>query len=158
MRFENAYLPAGGYWTSPFAKWQGSLSSLHTIKFAADVTKIALKQREIDPTAMDALVFGWTIPSKQCFYGGPWLAGLVGAPHATGAMVSQACATGAASIANAAAQVETGGALRLVHGEIQALGVRQDLERNGDGLSPGHVPNLAAGTPALRPRPVSSGG
>ncbi|MHC4937343.1 MAG: thiolase family protein [Planctomycetota bacterium] len=110
MRFENAYLPAGGYWTSPFAKWQGSFSNLHTIHFAADVTKIALKQRGMDPTAMDALVFGWTIPSKRCFYGGPWLAGLIGAPHATGAMVSQACATGAASLANAAAQIETGGA------------------------------------------------
>ncbi|MHC4953882.1 MAG: thiolase family protein, partial [Planctomycetota bacterium] len=110
MRFENAYLPAGGYWTSPFAKWQGSLANLHTIHFAADVTKIALQQREIDAAAMDAIVFGWTIPSKQCFYGGPWLSALVGAPHATGAMVSQACATGAASIANAAAQIETGGA------------------------------------------------
>ena len=28
MRFENAYLPAGGYWSSPFSKWQGSLASL----------------------------------------------------------------------------------------------------------------------------------
>ncbi|MHC4411201.1 MAG: thiolase family protein [Planctomycetota bacterium] len=110
MRFENAYLPAGGYWTSPFAKWQGSYGGLHTIHFAADVTKIALHQREIDATAMDAVVFGWTIPSKRCFYGAPWLAGLIGAPHATGAMVSQACATGAASLAHAAAQIETGGA------------------------------------------------
>jgi len=110
MRFENAYLPAGGYWTSPFAKWQGSLANSHTIHFAADVTKIALQQRGIDATAMDSIVFGWTIPSKQCFYGAPWLAGLVGAPHATGAMVSQACATGAASVAHAAAQIETGGA------------------------------------------------
>ena len=109
MRFENAYLPAGGYWTSPFAKWQGSLSNSHTIKLAADVTKIALKQRQLDPTDMDSIVFGWTIPSKQCFYGAPWIAGLIGAPHMTGAMVSQACATGAASIAHAAAQVETGG-------------------------------------------------
>ena len=110
MRFENAYIPANAYWTSPFAKWQGTLSGQHTIKFAADVTNIALAARKIDPAQFEALVFGWTIPSKTCFYGGPWLAGLVGAPHATGAMVSQACATGAASIANAAAQVECGGA------------------------------------------------
>jgi len=110
MRFENAYLPAGGYWTSPFAKWQGNFGNLHTIHFAADVTKQALQKRGIDAGAMDAVVFGWTVPSKRCFYGGPWIAGLVGAPGATGAMVSQACATGAASLAHAAAQVECGGA------------------------------------------------
>ena len=105
MRFENAYLPVRGYWTTPFAKWQGSFGNLHTIKFAAEATKIALHEREIDATAMDAIVFGWTIPSKQCFYGAPWLAGLIGAEQATGAMVSQACATGAASLAHSAAQV-----------------------------------------------------
>jgi len=110
MRFQNAYLPAGGYWTSPFAKWQGQFSGLHTIHFAADVTNQALAQRGIDASTMDAIVFGWTVPSKRCFYGGPWLSALVGAPHATGAMVSQACATGAASLAHAAAQVECGGA------------------------------------------------
>ena len=38
MRFENAYLRVGGYWSSPFSKWQGSLADLHSLKLAADVT------------------------------------------------------------------------------------------------------------------------
>jgi acetyl-CoA acetyltransferase len=114
MRFENAYLPAGGYWSSPFAKWQGSLAGLHLVKFAADVTSKALQAREIDAGELDSLVFGWTIPAKRIFYGGPWLAGLIGAPDVTGVMISQACATSAASLAHAAAQIDAGGAAATV--------------------------------------------
>jgi len=110
MRFQNAYLPAGGYWTSPFCKWQGSLATLHPVKFAADVTKKGLEARGIDASELDSLVFGWTIPGKRIFYGAPWIAGLIGAPGITGAMISQACATSAASVAHAAAQLEAGGA------------------------------------------------
>jgi len=109
MRFENAYLPAGGYWSSPFVKWQGSFANLHTVKFAADVTNKALDAREIDRSDLDALVFGWTVPAKRIFYGAPWIAGLIGAPDITGAMISQACATGAAALAHAGAQIDGGG-------------------------------------------------
>ena len=110
MRFENAYLPAGGYWSSPFSKWQGSFASLHPVHFAADVTVKALAARGIDAGEFDSLVFGWTIPSRRIFYGAPWMAGLIGAPDITGAMLSQACATSAACLAHAGAQVDAGGA------------------------------------------------
>lgn len=108
MKFENAFLPAGGYWSSPFCKWQGKLASLHTVRFAADVTTKALAAREIEATEFDDLVFGWTIPAKDIFYGAPWLAGLIGAPGITGAMVAQACATSAASLKVAAQGIELG--------------------------------------------------
>jgi acetyl-CoA acetyltransferase family protein len=108
MKFENAYLPAGGYWSSPFCKWQGKLAGLHTVRFAADVTTKALAAREIPASDFDDLVFGWTIPAKEIFYGGPWLAGLIGAPGITGAMVAQACATSAVSLKVAAQGVELG--------------------------------------------------
>src|SRR5439155_4807121 len=42
-------------------------------------------------------------------YGAPWLAGLVGAPGATGPTVNQACATSARVIAGAAVELEAGG-------------------------------------------------
>ncbi|MDJ0976788.1 MAG: thiolase family protein [Planctomycetota bacterium] len=110
MRFEHAYLPAGGYWSSPFAKWQGSFATLHSLRFAADVTTKGLERQSVNPAELDSLVLGWTIPSRRIFYGAPWLAGLIGAPQATGAMISQACATGAAALAHAGAQVDAGGA------------------------------------------------
>lgn len=34
MRFNNAAIPAGMAWTSPFAKWQGSLSEVSSIDLA----------------------------------------------------------------------------------------------------------------------------
>jgi len=110
MRFENAYIPAGGYWSTPFCKWQGMLAPLHPVHLAADAIRKALPARGIEVKELDSLVFGWTIPSRRIFYGAPWLAGLIGAPGITGAMISQACATSAAALAHAAAQIDAGGA------------------------------------------------
>ncbi len=110
MRFHKAYLPAGGYWSSPFCKWQGKFATLHTLKFAADVTTKALAARDIPAAELDSIVLGNTVPAKQIFYGAPWLGGLIGAPGLTGATVSQACATSAIALASAAARVECGGA------------------------------------------------
>ena len=110
MRFENAYIPAKGAWSSPFAKWQGSFATLHTVKFAADVTTKGLGRAGMAPGDLDSLVFGWTVPAKRIFYGAPWIAGLIGAPQVTGAMISQACATSAAALAHAGAQIDAGGA------------------------------------------------
>ncbi len=109
MRFENAYIPAGGAWSSPFCKWQGSFASLHPLHLAADVTRRALAERKIDLAQLDSLVLGWTIPARRIFYGAPWFAGLIGAPGLTGPMISQACATSAACVATAAAQIDAGG-------------------------------------------------
>ncbi|MHC5011099.1 MAG: thiolase family protein [Planctomycetota bacterium] len=110
MRFENAYIPAGGGWSSPFSKWQGSFANLHPVHLAADVTRKALDRAGVDPADLDSLVLGWTVPSKRIFYGAPWLAGMIGAPGISGAMLSQACATSAACLAHAAAQLDAGGA------------------------------------------------
>jgi acetyl-CoA acetyltransferase len=109
MRFEHAYIPAGAAWSSPFCKWQGSFATAHPVHLSAQVTRQALAARGIEAGDLDALVFGWTVPSKHVFYGGPWLAGLIGAPGITGAMISQACATSAAALAHAASAVEAGG-------------------------------------------------
>lgn len=109
MRFEKAFLPASGYWSTPFCKWQGSFAALHPLRFAADATTKALTARGIAASEFDNLVLGWTIPSKQSFYGTPWLAGMIGAPGITGAIISQACATSAAALAHAAQRVECRG-------------------------------------------------
>ena len=101
-------IPYGAYWSTPFAKWQGALSHLHSILFAAHVAKGALVRRAIDPSAFDTGVLGTTIPQRGAFYGVPWLMGVLGAPQAHGPTVSQACATGVRSMAVAAAEVAAG--------------------------------------------------
>ena len=102
MGFENAYIPYGGYWSTPFCRWQGNFSNLHAVEFAAGITKRALDERKISPNEFDGIVLGMTVPQKHSFYGAPWLAGMIGAVSITGPTVGQACATSANSVALAA--------------------------------------------------------
>ncbi len=108
MKFENTFIPYGIYWSTPFARWQGSFSNWHPIAFAGQVVTRALSERNISPDTFDALFLGMTVPQKSSFYGAPWLAALVGAPGITGPVLSQACATGARVLASSAFEVETG--------------------------------------------------
>jgi len=108
MSFEKAYIPYGGYWSTPFSRWQGSFAHLHAIKFAAEITTRSLDERKIPVETFDTMVFGMTIPQKHCFYGTPWLAGMIGATGITGPMIGQACATGTKCVETAAREIEMG--------------------------------------------------
>jgi acetyl-CoA acetyltransferase family protein len=108
MRFEKAYIPYGGYWSTPFCRWQGSFGHLHSLKFAAEVAARALAERKIAPQAFDGLYLGLTVPQQFSFYGASWVAGMIGAPGITGPTISQACATSGKVIAAAAVEVELG--------------------------------------------------
>ncbi|MFQ5410551.1 MAG: thiolase family protein, partial [Anaerolineales bacterium] len=139
MQLENAYIPYGAYWTTPFCKWQGSYANLHPLRFAADVAQRALAERDLDAGLFDALHLGTTVPSQGGFYGAPWVAGLIGAEQISGPTISQACATSARVIAGAAFEVDTN------NGADQAvLCITADRTSNG--------PHL------LYPNPLSPGG
>ena len=75
--------------------------------FAADVAKRFLREREITPLTFDALFLGMTVPAQHCFYGAPWLAGLIDAPNTSGPTINQACATSARVIGDCSYEVET---------------------------------------------------
>ena len=107
MAYQKSCIPYGGYWSSPFARWQGSFANLHALKLAADVTRKALEARNISPKTFSNVYLGMTIPATQSFYGAPWLAGLIGAEGVTGPVFSQACATSARVIGSASQAVET---------------------------------------------------
>lgn len=104
-----AYIPYGAYWSTPFARWQGALSHLHAIEFAAHVAKDALADREIPLEAFDFAAYGITVPQHRSFYGTPWFTGLLGAEHLAGPTVNQACATGARLVATAMGEFATSG-------------------------------------------------
>ncbi len=104
----DACIPYGAYWSTPFARWQGALAHLHAVEFAAWVTKRALATRGIEPTAIEHGVLGTTIPQQHSFFGLPWLAGMLGAPHMAGPTIAQACATSARCLAEAEAEVKLG--------------------------------------------------
>ncbi len=126
-------IPYRAYWSTPFAKWQGSLAHLHSIRFAAHVAKHALVKRGIDPAVFDYGVLGLTVPQPACFYGLPWLMTQLGASQVGGPTISQACATGARSLAACCAEIESGGA-------SVALAISGDRVSNGPQL---YYPNPA---------------
>ncbi len=101
-------IPYGCYWSTPFAKWQGSFANLHSIEFAAHVAKAELAKRDIDPGQLDYGVLGTSVPQKHVFYGLPWLTGMMGAGHVGGPTVAQACATGVRCLLTATQEIESG--------------------------------------------------
>lgn len=114
MRFLDVAIPVGHAWSSPFAKWQGSLAGTSSLDIATVVTTLALADRGVDPGSLDGLVLGCTIPQREVFYGAPTLAGRIGAPGLTGPMIAQACATSVAALVAAAGTVTAGAGLQLV--------------------------------------------
>lgn len=108
MAFSKAYIPYGGYWSSPYAKWQGSFANLHGIELAATTAGKFFEKRKISPDRFDNLILGQTIPQLHCFYGGPWAAGLLGNGNITGPVVNQACITGVVCAKLASQDIENG--------------------------------------------------
>lgn len=103
-------MPYGGWWSTPFVRWQGAFADLHSLRFAAWTGARALARRGIDPTALDFGVLGFTVPQRGSFYGLPWLAAELGAPQLPGPSIMQACATSARCLQVAASEVAGGGA------------------------------------------------
>lgn len=105
-----AYIPHGAYWSTPFARWQGSLAHLHSLEFAAHVAKDELAKRDIGLDDIDYGILGLTVPQRQSFYGLPWVTGMMGAAHIPGPTISQACATSARCLQSASQEVQDGAA------------------------------------------------
>lgn len=103
-------IPYGAYWSTPFARWQGSFAHLHSLKFAAHVAKGALQRRNLDINVFDHAALGISVPQKGAFYGMPWLAAQLGSESLTGPTISQACATGVRMLQSVASTVREGDA------------------------------------------------
>ena len=122
-----AEIPYGAYWSTPFARWQGSFANLHSIEFAAHVAKLEMTRRKIDPASFDYGVLGFSVPQKHSFYGLPWLTGMIGAPQVGGPTLMQACATGVRTLLAATQEIECGLA-------TTALAINCDRTSNGPHL------------------------
>ena len=104
----NAYIPYGAYWSTPFTRWQGTLSHLHSLRFAAWQARRELLARSLLQVPIDFGVLGTTVPQHGTFFGLPWVTGLMGRDQIGGPTVSQACATSARMMAMASDAVTSG--------------------------------------------------
>ncbi|MGE5256772.1 MAG: thiolase family protein [Hyphomicrobiales bacterium] len=103
-----AFIPYKGYFSSPFARWQGSMANENAIVLAAETAKRWLTEKSMDPKVFDYVYLGLTVHQHQGFYGGPWAAAMLGATGVPGLWVSQACSTSTVAIYSAAMGVEAG--------------------------------------------------
>jgi acetyl-CoA acetyltransferase len=103
-----AYIPYKGYYSSPFARWQGSMANENSIVLAAETSKRWLAEKNWDPKIFDYFFLGITVHQLHGFYGGPWAAALMGATGIPGLLVSQACSTSTITLYQASLGVETG--------------------------------------------------
>ena len=105
---QKAFIPYGGYYSSPFSRWQGTMANENSITLGAATAKRWIGQKNWDPKVFDYFFLGISVHQPHAFYGGPWSAALIGGEGAPGLLVSQACSTSTVAIYNAAVGVETG--------------------------------------------------
>ncbi len=103
-----AYIPYKGYYSSPFAKWQGSMQYENAIVLGAETSKRYCESRNWDPKEFDYVILGMSVSQEKYFYSGPWAAAMIGAVNSPGILVSQACATSSTGVYMAANGIETG--------------------------------------------------
>ena len=104
----HAFIPYRGYYSSPFARWQGSFAQENAITLGAETSRRWLEHKQWDPKIIDYLFLGSTVHQPRGFYGGPWASALIGAESVPGVMINQACSTSTISVYQAATGVETG--------------------------------------------------
>lgn len=132
----SAFIPYGAYWSTPFAKWQGSLAHLNSLRLAANCGKQALTAKGFPLETVDLAILGTTNPQHGSFFGLPWVTGMMGIDKVPGPTVQQACATSARTLQMAAQEIGGGTA-------TCALIVTADRCSNGaivyypDGTAPG---------------------
>lgn len=107
---DSTYIPYGVYWSTPYARWQGSLGHLHSIEFGAHVARTELARRGLSAAIFDYGILGTTVPQFRSFQGFNWLVALAGNPTIAGPTINQACATSARILKMADQEIGDGAA------------------------------------------------
>jgi len=125
--FKNVYIPYNGYYSSPFCRWQGSLQNENAIELGGKTARNwFLQKKKIDPTIIDYVYFGITIPQHHLFYGHTWSTAtlLDDQKHVPALFIHQACSTSTTILQLAA--------LAIDHGSLNvAFGLMTDRCSNG---------------------------
>lgn len=109
--FSKPYIPYGGYYSTPFCRWQGSMQHENSIELGAKTARRwFLEKKKIDPTVIDYLYFGITIHQLHLFYGHNWAAGMLvdNQKGLSGLLIQQACTTSTTILNLAALAIEQG--------------------------------------------------
>ena len=109
--FTKAYIPYGGYYSTPFSRWQGSMQHDNSITLGAETARRwFLEKRKMDPTVIDYLYYGTTIAQHHWFYAHQWSGAMLtdDKKFVPGLFIHQACSTSTTILALAAKDMELG--------------------------------------------------
>ena len=108
-RFTKAYIPYGGYYSTPFSRWQGSMQYDNAVSLGATTARRwFLEKRNIDPTVIDYLFFGATVAQNHWFCAHNWAGAILTDDKklVPGLFVNQACSTSTTILGLAAKDIE----------------------------------------------------
>ncbi|MCP4110634.1 MAG: thiolase family protein [Desulfobacteraceae bacterium] len=103
-----AYIPYKGYYSTPFARWQGTMATENAIILGANTSKRWFAEKNWDPKMFDYHFLGITIGQHRMFYGSTWSAAMMGAEGIPGVTLMQACSTSTTCVYQASVGIETG--------------------------------------------------
>ena len=105
-----AFIPYGGYYSTPFSRWQGAMANENAIVLGANTARNWMLKKDYDPTILDYMYYGITIAQHYMFYSHNWAAAMLvnNEKDLPALMVDQACTTSTTCIHLSAVNIETG--------------------------------------------------
>jgi len=109
--YTKAYIPYGGYFSSPFSRWQGSMQNDNAVSLAANTARRwFLERKKLDPTIIDYMYFGCTVAQNHWFIAHNWAAAILtdDKKYVPALFVNQACSTSTTVLNLTAKDLELG--------------------------------------------------
>jgi acetyl-CoA acetyltransferase len=108
--FTKAYIPYGGYYSTAFCRWQGSMQHDNCITLGANTARRWFLEKKIDPTIIDYLYFGTTVAQHHWFYSHQWSGAILtdDKKYVPGLFIHQACSTSTTILNLCALNIELG--------------------------------------------------
>ena len=109
--YKKAYIPYGGYYSTPFCSWQGSMQYDNAITLGANTARRwFLEKRKLDPTVIDYLFFGTTVAQHHWFFAHQWSGAILtdDKKYVPGLFIHQACSTSTTILNLCAMNLELG--------------------------------------------------
>src|SRR5512145_2620791 len=94
--YTKAYIPYGGYYSTPFSRWQGSMQNDNAVELAANTARRwFLEKRKTDPTVIDYMYLGSTVAQNHWFVAHNYAAAILtdDKKFLPALFVNQACST-----------------------------------------------------------------
>jgi acetyl-CoA acetyltransferase len=109
--YTKVYIPYGGYYSTPFCRWQGSMQTDNAVSLGATTARRwFLEKRKIEPTIIDYMYLGSTVAQNHWFIAHNWATSILtdDKKFLPGLFVGQACSTSTTVLNLLAKDVELG--------------------------------------------------